>query len=396
MHLEVRQIAEHEWETFCYIRAESYHMLSPEQALKNRHLTDLHETRCVFVNDEMKATGRLFPFTQYLHGQALSMGGVASVATRIEERGQGYVRELLSAMLQEMKDNAVPVSCLHPSMYEFYRKFGYAFCCEKRLFKSPFQPKIFAKPATSDSGRIVRCNEAELATVKNLYDRYARTQNGFLRRRDLEWSKIVDNPFGGSKPRLYLWQDAQEEAQGYIVLIQQEDNKLDVKELIALTVDAQKGLLSLLEKDNLLTGWEWETHIDSILPSLLHDPKKMTSESVNWFMARIVDVRTAWQVTSSQAQAGTARLQVHDPFAPWNEGTWQLTVASSGTASVSATDELADASADIGTWTQIFYGYLSVEQALFLGKLTIHDPHVLPFLHKLWASVHQPLMHDYF
>ncbi|WP_198299630.1 GNAT family N-acetyltransferase [Tumebacillus avium] len=396
MTLEVRRIAEQEWEMYCQIRAESYHQLYPERAVEMRHLTDLNDTRCVFVDGEMKVTGRLFAYTQYLHGQALPMGGVASIATRIEERGQGYVRAMLSAMLQELKENGVPVSCLHPSSYAFYRQFGYEYCCEKRIFKSPASSRLFATPASPDSGRVIRSSPEELDTLKSLYEREAKSRNGLLQRTDREWVKIVQNVFGGPKPQIYLWIDAQNEPQGYMVLIQEEGHKKFVKELIAANIDAQKGLLALLERDNLLQGWEWETGIDSILPALLHDPKQMKSDTENWFMGRIVDVTTAWKVTSPQAQTGSVRLGVTDTFAPWNEGTWQVTVEQSGQAEVAASSEPAQASADIGTWTQLFYGYLSVEQALFLGKLSVHDPNVLPVLSSLWTSSQKPLMLDYF
>ncbi|WP_132946264.1 GNAT family N-acetyltransferase [Tumebacillus sp. BK434] len=396
MTLEVRRIEEQEWETYCQIRAESYHQLYPERAVEMRHLTDLNDTRCVFVRGEMKVTGRLFDYRQYLHGQALPMGGIASIATRIEERGQGYVRTLLASILQELKADGVPVSCLHPSSYSFYRQFGYEYCCEKRIFKSPAQRPLFATPAAPDSGRIVRSSEAELDALKDIYDRYAMTRNGLLQRSDREWVKIVQNVFGGSKPRLYIWRDADDRPQGYIVLVQQEDNRLFVKELIAANIDAQKGLLSLLERDNLLKGWEWETGIDSILSSLLHDPKQMQSDTENWFMGRIVDVTAAWQVTSPLAQPGSVRLGVQDSFAPWNEGTWQVAVETAGSAIVSASSEPAQASADIGTWSQIFFGYLTVEEAQFLGKLSVHDPNALPVLNSLWASSQKPLMLDYF
>lgn len=394
--LEVRRIEEQEWEMYCQIRAESYHQLYPERAVELRHLTDLNDTRCVFVDGEMKVTGRLFAYTQYLHGQTLPMGGVASIATRIEERGQGYVRALLSAMLLEMKENGVPLSCLHPSSYAFYRQFGYEYCCEKRIFKSLRSTKLFAVPAAPDSGRVVRSSTDELDTLKSLYDRYAVTRNGLLSRTDREWIKIVQNIFGGPKPQIYLWRDAQNEPQGYMVLLQEEGHKKFVKELIASNIDAQKGLLALLERDNLLAGWEWETGIDSILSALLHDPKQMKSDTENWFMGRIVDVTTAWKVTSPQALTGSVRLGVADSFAPWNEGTWQVTIQTAGQADVAASSAPAQASADIGTWSQLFYGYLSVEQALFLGKLSVHDPNALPVLHSLWASSQKPLMLDYF
>ncbi|MFD2170832.1 GNAT family N-acetyltransferase [Tumebacillus lipolyticus] len=396
MTIEIRPIQDQEWERYCLIRSESYHQLSPEQALSLRSRTNLADTRCLFVDGEMQMTGRLYPFTQYLHGRALPMGGIAAIACQLEARGQGHVRALLSALLHEMREQGIPVSCLHPSTYELYRKFGYEIACEKRHFKLPFQTKLLSQAPDKADGRAVRGGEEDHSTLKKLYERHASEQNGYLKRRDEEWLKILDNPFTQTKPRIYLWLDQQEQPQGYLILQQQEEQQLEITELIALTGAALRGLLSLLERDNLLSSWEWETNLDSILPSLLHDPKQMESKSVNWFMARIVDVSRAWEITSPAAKIGKINLQVIDSFAPWNEGIWQVSVQQPGEAAVSATDSSPCASADIGTWTQIFYGYLSIDQALFLGKLSLHDPEQLPFLRSLWATAQQPMLIDYF
>lgn len=108
-------------------------------------------------------------------------------------------------------------------------------------------------------------------------------------------------------------------------------------------------------------------------------------------MARIVDVSVAWRIRSPQAANGTVRLGVVDEVCEWNDGTWEVSAGR-----VSRTDSEPQAIADIGTWSQIFYGYLTIDQAIFLGKLTVKDENSLSILRTLWSTASQPMMLDSF
>lgn len=393
MTSQVRPIQDTEWENFVEIRAESYHMDFHEM-VKHRQLFDLSETRCIFVEDQMQATGRLISYQQYMHGKVMEMGGVASIATRLEERGKGYVRKLITDMLTEMKERSVPVSCLFPSNHAIYRRFGWEIVAEKREIRYPLSSKALSHhPQT---GKVVRVREEHFPIIQELYQQHALQHNGCLVRSESFFhNKVLQNPYSQSPYRTYLWFDDQGHAQSYMILSPPEGGTLYIREIVALTGEGLLNLLLLLEKDNLLQEWRWQTGVDNILPTFFREPELIESNITPGFMARIVNIENTWKLVSQQAEQGKVVLRVQDTIASWNEGVWEVAVEGDS-VEVTRSDLPAQATGEIGIWTQLFYGYTTVEKAVFSGKLQIHDQSVVPFLKKLWSSAEKPLMFDRF
>jgi predicted acetyltransferase len=393
MTIEIRPITSEDWQEYCNRRAEAYH-IDYSNIINKPHTVNFEETRCLFVDGVMSSTGRLYPFEQSLHGRWLPMGGIASIATRLEDRGKGYIRMILAHMLEEMRDRNIPISCLYPTVPPFYRQFGWEFVSEKRIFKSPIQSGLFQKALHRTKGTVRRALPSDLPLINRIYETYAADRPGYLRRSEQHWQeRVFRNPFTDKERLTFLWSDDDREAQAYLVLNPSENFKVLIKELISLTPDGMINLLSMLQKDNILKEWEWETDVESPLPLLLNT--RMESSVSATFMARIVKIEEAWKYHASDATPVTLRLAVQDSFCPWNEGVWELRIEGDSTT-VEQTDDAPQASADINTWTQLYYNSLSLDQALFLGKLNLHDTSILPNLRTLWSTPHKPMMVDFF
>jgi len=400
MTFQIRPITEAEFSDYTQIRSEAYH--APyDELFKLRHLTDLNETRCVFVDEEMRATGRLFRFEQNVHGRFVPMGGVASIAVRMDERGKGHIRQVIGHMLRELRADGVPVSVLYPSVHALYRRFGYAIASELRTVTVRNQREaLFLESLPRPQGTVRRADTEELeAMALALYNQAAAQHHGNLRRSDVSyWEHRIlfkGETTKSDRRTLFLYFDTENKPQGYLLLNPKDNGTVRIKELIALTFEAQLGLLQLLQQDNILTEFTWNTDLNSDLPALLYNPKSVDTKIQAEWMARIVDVRTAWTILSPHATSGRVRLGVVDAMCDWNQGTFDLHVAD-GQAQVTETTEAPQAVADIGTWSQLLYGYLTVEQALFTGSLQVHDPAVLPFLRALWRTDVKPFSHDPF
>ena len=67
-----------------------------------------------------------FPMRQNVRGVVHEMAGVASVATHPSARRRGFVRELLTRLLHQMRDQGCTVSALYPFRPSFYGRFGFA------------------------------------------------------------------------------------------------------------------------------------------------------------------------------------------------------------------------------------------------------------------------------
>ncbi|MFI7546676.1 enhanced intracellular survival protein Eis [Actinoplanes sp. NPDC049599] len=66
-----------------------------------------------------------FPMRQNVRGVLHEMAGVASVSTHPSARRRGFVRELLTRLLHQMRDQGCTVSALYPFRPSFYGRFGF-------------------------------------------------------------------------------------------------------------------------------------------------------------------------------------------------------------------------------------------------------------------------------
>jgi predicted N-acetyltransferase YhbS len=65
------------------------------------------------------------PMRQNVRGKVHDMAGIASVSTHPAARRRGFVRQLLTRLLHQMRDQGCTVSALYPFRPSFYGRFGY-------------------------------------------------------------------------------------------------------------------------------------------------------------------------------------------------------------------------------------------------------------------------------
>ncbi|HSH05776.1 MAG TPA: GNAT family N-acetyltransferase [Anaerolineae bacterium] len=79
----------------------------------------------LFVEGKLAARMYNRSYKQFVRGVLRPMGGLAGVGTYPEHRGKGYARELLTAVLADMRDKGQAVGSLHPFRESFYGKYDY-------------------------------------------------------------------------------------------------------------------------------------------------------------------------------------------------------------------------------------------------------------------------------
>lgn len=94
---------------------------------KNRYVVVL------FDNGVPVATANLHYMTQSVRGKVLQMGGVAGVATQPQARRKGYARQVVQHLLEQMQEQAIPVSTLYPFRESFYGRLGYVGFVKERI-----------------------------------------------------------------------------------------------------------------------------------------------------------------------------------------------------------------------------------------------------------------------
>jgi predicted acetyltransferase len=336
------------------------------------------ETAGIWEGDQLRAALTIRPFTVHWRNAVsgtLSMGGVAGVATGIEARGRGHVDCLLRDSLVRMRAEGQVISALYPFAWAFYRKFGWEWVGEKRSVSLPLREI----KATAE-GRFVRevPSDAARDLLSPVYDRYAARYNGAFSPDSHQWSdKLAHSddrttfvyayfPDGDAEPTAYLlWRyDAGGSDAG------------EIREFVAYTPAGYRALFGLLH----YLGTQCRTArlvapADAPLWSQMYHWEISTKiEPV--FQARVVDVCAAMQQVAPPADladGAAATVRISDDAAPWNQGVFRVTTASSKIECLAEpeADTAADMTMDIQAFSQAFWGAPSLPALRNAGRIEV-------------------------
>jgi predicted acetyltransferase len=86
-------------------------------------------------------------------------------------------------------------------------------------------------------------------------------------------------------------------------------------------------------------------------------------------------------------------MRLHDPSAPWNDGTWRI-VGADGAMKATRTDGAADVELTANALAPLFSGYLSPERVAISGMMTVHRPDALEEMSRAFAVTYPPFGTD--
>lgn len=366
----IRNLGENEREDSLKLSSFAFQFeVAPEQLQERLGRIKPEQTWGAFIDGKLAAKLIILPFQTYIQGKVFEMGGIAGVATWPEYRRHGLIRKLLLNSLIQMKERGQSVSYLAPFSFAFYRKFGWEAFTDCKKYELDFkQVEIFAQA----SGRIERIGQ-DWELLDRIYSAYAVRYNGMLKRSEDWWKNTL---FVIRKGTSAVFYDMSGAATGYI-MYEVKDRKLRVHELVALDDNARRGLWNFIANhDSMADKLIWEAPMDDQLPYLLSNPR-FKQEIIPLLMARIVDL-TAF-VESYPFNASVAgkelTLQVSDPCAPWNDGTFRLAFDGTGAGRVTRTSggEQPDIATDIQTLTVLLFSYQRPAFLKTIGRLQAED-----------------------
>ncbi len=287
----------------------------PEERLDMK-LEDIkkHQIFGIYESEMLAAKLHLIPLTAYVGDQPFKMGGIAGVATYPEYRRRGYVKELLTNVLETMKTQGFTISMLHPFDVSFYRKYGWELFCNRLKTVHQRADLVMLKHVGGTVKRYLFDN-VNLDELKQIYSQYATQFSGMLVREDDWWKSVVDDQ------HIAVYYDTSKQPTGYI-LYESKDNKMTVEEFVPVNFEARCGLWNFIcQHDSMISELEMITFEKEPLFFALKKQKTMKREVSPYFMVRIVDVE-AFLKEYKFAGNETLKLQISDPFAAWNEKTY--------------------------------------------------------------------------
>jgi predicted acetyltransferase len=317
----------------------------------------------IFDGTRLQASLTICPFDVHWRGTttaSLPMGGIAGVATYAHERGQGHVDRLLRQSLIAMREAGQVISSLYPFAWAFYRKFGWDWVGEEYAVRLPLPLLPRHHGGTEPVQGTLEEKKTLLATR---YDNHACNYRGAFTSGSHKWGSTL-NPRDNKETFVYGCKD------GYLTWRYGKHG--DVGEFIATTPEAYTALFGVLR--NLGVQREF-AHVR--LPAntplwlfLIHDDLKIKVAPV--LMGRVVDVEAALHQLTTDTPDGAVVLQVSDPHAEWNTGTWRVT-AEGGQVTATRTDAAPEVVCDIQAFSQAYWGQPDLVHLRRAGRVTVQS-----------------------
>lgn len=303
----------------------------------------------------------MVPYTLSVRGQETAAAYIVGVSVLPEVRGEGVAKKLLQRALEEQAARGHIVSLLLPFSYAFYRKAGYETAYALKYLDCPFAS---LRPLSESYGRMVRATPAHMDTLDALYRRSMTGRSGYIVRDAKCWQFIFDTLelTGGY---IYMVQNEYGEAEGYVTFSKSRE-RLRVKEMAYDNPSALRALVGFIASHfSVYDTVRFDLPDTSPLPFMLDDPRAACTISP-FLMARVVDAGAALSRVALSGAQFTIRLR--DEFFPKNDGVYTV----SG-GRVERVGEAAALRCDIGTFSQMYMGFLSPTEAAELGRLEVSD-----------------------
>ena len=322
---------------------------------------------------------RTYSLTQYLHGCAYPMMGLAAVAVDETARRRGIGRRLCLEAVHIARERGDVLSALYPFRPSFYTALGWGYVGEMHAFR--FRPESLQ---VSHCGVVQRAAPSTTNAIAACYARVAHESNGLIARTPRIWRQHLESE------TTYAYLTGGTRVEGYLIArfnkgSAPDERSLYIHELLAENADAYRTLLGWIAAQR--DEWRvilYDASPDENFAHRLADPRPPgyrsarhlwapVHRSIRGPMLRVLDVPAALERRVRWGPSAPLRfsLEIDDGIVPENAGPFGLDFdgrAVRVTRGKNARPTLRTSSAG---FAQIFAGEVSVMSAISLGIASV-------------------------
>lgn len=314
----------------------------------------------LFDDETLYSSLSIFPYYANLNNNALPIWGIGHVATFPEYREKGYFKILMKSVFKDAVRKGIPAVSLFPYCYELYRNLGFI-----ELFWTSSIQTVLENIKDIKNGQLFSCNMDLCHQLQELYSCYIKDKNGCEIRNLNFWKRyLMDNSF-----HTYIWYDNRGKSKGYVMfeIVEEMENRCKVLKIKEIIYDSEITLSSMLGQ---LKKWyprvkmiNWSGIGDVYLPRYFKQIRNQTVASQITTMFRVIDIKKAIQCWNLDVDNLRTIIKVNDKFCEWNSEPFELTI-NNGKAYFMHTTLAPEIEMNIETFTQMYFGAISYEEAL--------------------------------
>ncbi len=304
-------------------------------------------------------------YTVNFSGHDVPFVGIGGVVTLPEYRRTGAIRKIFEKLLRDERASGCIFSGLYPFSHEFYRKFGYELGYVKRTYTIPLSALEKFSAACDVRMLLPDDDRSHLVPVYDVY--YKRYSTCIKRNTDLMEYITRSNPYEKNDYTYALYENGQ--AVSYISFTPKRVDEMFhmiVKDYAFLSKDAFFKLLGFLNRLNAQFS-DVEIVITDDIPilSLVDSPYDVSEAAAYIYMTRVLNTEKALSLMHMEENSRFV-IEVTDDFLPENSGRWLVTPSKA-----EKTNEQADVSMSIQTFSQLAVGFISFDEATFKKDVTV-------------------------
>ncbi|OPA73509.1 hypothetical protein BVG16_28170 [Paenibacillus selenitireducens] len=198
---------------------------------------DLSTTWIAAQEQDIASTVQLFPFIGRLNDAAVKIGGIGSVATVPEYRGQGHCRQILHHITAWMEQQEYDLSLLFAVINPFYEKAGWSIVPE-----TMYELDIASISASSNSEYdILPFDSSYTDVVSSIYEQFNENRTGTVIRPASHWQDRLQWPKWEATTCLLAMREGVVVAYGHITK-PEEDGTVYLDELCYLKGEDRAAL----------------------------------------------------------------------------------------------------------------------------------------------------------
>lgn len=319
------------------------------------------------VDEEVLSQIVSYPFEVIIKGEIMKMSGIGDVASYPETRGSGGIRNIFSAIFNDLYKNGTELSYLAPFSQPFYRKFGYETVFDSEEIRIPKAVMTQIKP--EKKGKVKRAkweDEETKVMLKELYKETLEKEHGSVVRPDYWWEYTMIK----EKKRVALCYDDNNIPQGYLIYRLVGASEFQIIEMAYRNSFALRKLMSFVSSHSGSFNEFVSTNLpDKAVLELFTEISSITRKTYSYMMVKIVNFKKFIEkYPFKQVEKEAAfYVEIQDNSCEWNNGIFHL-VINNGKATCEKVTEAKkiDYSGSIQHVTQVFMGRLTLEKAVWL------------------------------
>lgn len=300
---------------------------------------------------------------------------IVGVSSQPQNRGNGYASFLIKQTLKELYKKNETVTMLMPIDTDIYTRYGFANVFDMQEMDLSLEN---IKKYKSEDYIIKEATKDNIEQLIKIYEKYQK-QLGFSFIRDKAYYENVFDEIYLDFGNIYICYDMDNNAIGYMIFYPKfQINKTAwLREIICNDISSYKTFLNMIKSHftqfkNVLINVDNESY----LPCLLNNDNKIKYTKKPFIMSRIINVKKVFEDILKNKKISynfILTLKVNDDIIDENNGVF---VINDNKLSISKNQNF-DLQIDIGELTQLYFGYLSLENFAFSKGLDITDTDII-------------------